>query len=85
MFPAHTTNTCTLNKTLKPIPTSTGDQRAKSQPLKIKDNVVHAGPSPPPVLWNQLMPSSDLVWEASLNNNWLTAHLITEIWDATEV
>jgi len=62
-----------------------GEPRETSQPSRIKDNAVHAGPSQLPDHWNQKMPSTDLDSETSLNNNWLIAHPVTEIWDAMEV
>jgi len=63
-----------------------GKRKEKFPPLKTRECVDHAGPSPPPVPLKLKMPSTDQdPSPPDLNKNWLTAQEATEIWDATVV
>lgn len=61
--PTHTQNLPQLQ--------STGLPRELLPPLKIKDNVDHAGPFPLPVFWKVPQKSKQEIFKVSLNNNWL--------------
>jgi len=59
-----------------------GDKEEPFPQLKTKDNVDHAGLSPPLVPWKEPMPSEPEPSPNSLNNPWLT--VITMTVDAME-
>jgi hypothetical protein len=63
---------------------SIGDHKEPLPQLKIKDNVDHAGHSPPPDLWKDYPKLEMEPYKAFLNHNWSTAQDHMETKDATE-
>jgi len=63
------------------LPQSIGETVVLSLPQRTKDHAVHAGPSPPPVLWKVLTRLPRDLLSHSQNNNWLTAqpHMETPV------